>query len=64
MNDCPPWFVEASFRYSEPLRQWLRSVPGCDWDKEKRVWRVPIEMREMFEKECEKNGIRPVYTNH
>ena len=53
-----PWFVPVKFPFNEELRKWMRAVPGFDWDKEARVWQVPIEMLEPLVEKARALGVR------
>lgn len=51
-----PWFKAIAFPYNEELISQIRHIPGCTWDRDNRVWVVPIEMLEPIKKLGAKYG--------
>lgn len=51
-----PWMVEVISPYIKWLVDWMHARPGCRWDKEKKVWLMPIEFIPDLTEAREKNG--------
>ncbi len=41
LNELSPRWYEASFPFSKPMNEQLKSLPGAQWQPEKKRWRIP-----------------------
>jgi len=51
--ETAPGWVELRFRYEQAVVNFVKQIPGCTWDKEKRVWRAPASVVPILQKSLE-----------
>ena len=40
------WLVRLSKGYNQKLNDWMKQIPGCQWDPDKKYWVFPVDMLE------------------
>lgn len=58
----PRGFARLQSAYSASFVAWLKSLPGCRWWPEERVWLIPQELHGAIALEAERRQLTPRFT--